>query len=128
MPRRPSPRCAAGRTREDALRSSDKPGHRLRRNVTIGTRRTSVSLEDHVWDGLTDVCRREGLGIDALCTAVDRHRSRSTMSSALRVFLLLYYRRLAVGLEERAPGHDGGDQLQAALDRLREAERELAGG
>lgn len=128
MPRRPPRPSAAGRTREDTLRSSDKPGHRLRRNVTIGARRTSVALEDHVWDGLTDVCRREGLGIDALCTAVDRHRARSTMSSALRVFLLLYYRGLAAGLEARAPGGDGGDHLQSALDRLCAAEREAATG
>lgn len=92
--------------------------------MTVGSRRTSVSLEDHVWDGLTDICRREGVGIDTLCTEVDRRRSRSSMSSALRVFLLLYFRALAEALGNR-PGdyrRDGGGNLEAALDRLRRDE------
>jgi predicted DNA-binding ribbon-helix-helix protein len=95
--------------------------------VTVGHRRTSVSLEDHVWDGLTDVCRREAIGIDTLCTAVDRRRSRSSMSSALRVFLLLYFRTLAEARQDRpdAARHDGGGHLEAALDRFRTEEAAL---
>lgn len=98
--------------------------------MTVGHRRTSVSLEDHVWDGLTDICRREAIGIDTLCTEVDRRRSRSSMSSALRVFLLLYFRALAEALQNRpeAAHHDGGGgNLQVALDRLRsdEARRDV---
>lgn len=97
--------------------------HRLRRNVTIDGRRTSISLEGHFWDGLLEICRREAIGIDALCTAIDRHRVRSSMSSSLRVYLLLYYRGLAERLAARpADGDRGGGFLQAALDRFHAAE------
>lgn len=95
--------------------------------MTVGHRRTSVSLEDHVWDGLTDICRREAIGIDTLCTAVDGRRSRSSMSSALRVLLLLYFRARAEALQDHpeAPRRDDGGHLQAALDRLRADEAGL---
>lgn len=92
--------------------------------MTIGSRRTSVSLEGHVWEGLLDICRREAIGIDALCTEVDRRRGRSSMSSSLRVFLLLYFRGVA-GILERRPAtgrRDGGGFLLAALDRFRVGE------
>jgi len=45
------------------------------------------------------------------------------MSSALRVFLLLYFRALSEHLQERPGGHDGGDHLAAALDRFHNEER-----
>ena len=108
---------------EGELSSNRNNGHRLRRNVTIDGRRTSISLEGHVWEGLIDICRREAIGIDTLCTAVDRHRIRSSMSSSLRVYLLLYFRGLAERLADRsAPGRLDGRFMQVALDRFRAAE------
>lgn len=65
---------------------------RQRKNIMIGPRRTSVSLEDRVWDGLVDICRREELSIDELCTRVNERRLASSLSSSLRVFQLTYFR------------------------------------
>ena len=110
---------------EAALTSDGKTRHRLRRNVTIGERRTSVSLEGHVWVGLSDICQREAIGIDALCTEVDRRRLRSSMSSSLRVFLLLYFRGLAEAIAECAASdrRDGPGHLNAALDAFSAGEQ-----
>ena len=119
-------RLATGRHRETEempLAAIDKSGHRLRRNVTLGGRRTSVCLEDHVWEGLGDICRREAIGIDALCTEISLRRVRSSMSSALRVFLLLYFRTLSEYLREHSGEPDGGDHLAAALTRFQTEER-----
>lgn len=113
--------------REEAdLSSQANRNQRKRRNVTIGGRRTSVSLEGHVWEGLLDVCRREAIGIDTLCTEVDRRRVRSSMSSSLRVFLLLYFRSMADGVDRRPADGDGAGTLDAALSMLRASEQ--AGG
>jgi len=92
--------------------------------VTIGSRRTSISLEGHVWEALIDVCHREAIGIDTLCTEVDRHRARSSMSSSLRIFLLLYFRSMAETLERRHAdgGRGDGGFLGTALDVLRASE------
>ena len=110
--------------------------NRQRRNVTLGSRRTSVSLEEQVWDGLTDICRREEVGLDELCTAVEIRRVDSSMSSALRVFLLTYFRHAAenlespsgawAGLGERPQASFPG-QLDATLDRFHAEQKSAAG-
>ena len=74
-------------------------GDRQRKNIMIGPRRTSVSLEDRVWDGLVDICRREELSIDDLCTRVNERRLASSLSSALRVFQLTYFRIIVENAE-----------------------------
>lgn len=110
--------------------------NRQRRNVTLGSRRTSVSLEEQVWEGLTDICRREEIGLDELCTAVEIRRVDSSMSSALRVFLLTYYRHAAELLEapqRSQPGLAQGPQasfpglLDAAMDRFHTEQKSAAG-
>jgi len=105
----------------------EKSRNRLRKNIMLGTRRTSVSLEDQVWDGLTEICRREEVSVDELCTEVEGRRVGSSMSSALRVFLMTYFRMLAEELEAReAPDGDaagiglsdvGQTPFPSALDR-----------
>ena len=45
------------------------------------------------------------------------------MSSALRVFLLLYFRTLSEYLREHSGEPDGGDHLAAALTRFQTEER-----
>lgn len=109
---------------EAELTTDGKTGHRLRRNVTIAGRRTSISLEGHVWEGLLDICRREAVGIDGLCTEIDRRRARSSLSSSLRVFLLLYFRGIAevIGDQPASGRHDGGGFLDAALAAFRAGE------
>ncbi|MGB1006716.1 MAG: ribbon-helix-helix domain-containing protein, partial [Thalassobaculaceae bacterium] len=74
---------------------------RSRRNIFIGDRRTSVSLEILVWEALVDVCRREEISLDEICTEVENRRLSSSMSSSLRMFLLIYYRYLLEVAETR---------------------------
>lgn len=110
--------------------------NRQRRNVTLGSRRTSVSLEDQVWEGLTEICRREEIGLDELCTAVEIRRVDSSMSSALRVFLLTYFRHAAELLESSSGPQSGlaqGPQaafpslLDAALERFHAEQKSAVG-
>jgi predicted DNA-binding ribbon-helix-helix protein len=112
----------------------EKSQNRQRKNVMLGERRTSVSLEDQVWDGLTEVCRREEISIDELCTRVEGLRIGSSMSSALRVFLMTYFRMLMEHLEEPMSGGTPGladrrapfpSALEAAFERF-QVEQEAA--
>ncbi len=108
---------------------------RQRRNITLGERRTSVSLETQIWNGLNDICRRESLSVDELCRAVEARRVSSSMSSALRVFLLTYFRYVIDVLEGRdAPPPGGGSggvrassTLAGALKRFHSEQRISAG-
>jgi len=62
------------------------------RNVLIDRHRTSMRLEPEMWDALTDIARREKISINCLCSLVSVHRRQSSLTSAMRVFVLAYYR------------------------------------
>jgi len=62
-----------------------------KRNVQIGDRRTSVTLEPQVWRILHDVAEKQNCSIHDLCTFInDRKNADSSLSSAIRVFLMSY--------------------------------------
>ena len=75
------------------------------RNVTLVDRRTSLRLEPAMWEALEEVCRREGLTIHELSTVVDARRSESTLTAAMRVFALDYFRRAATEAGHARAGH-----------------------
>jgi predicted DNA-binding ribbon-helix-helix protein len=74
------------------------------RNIVVAGRRTSMRLEPDMWRALADIAEREERSLHELCTMVHRLRRRSSLTSAVRVFILSYYRTLARDLE----GHGGG--------------------
>lgn len=85
---------------------------RLRKNVFVGPRRTSVSLEIQVWDALDDVCFREEVTLDEICSDINRRRLSSSMSSSLRMFLLIYYRYMAEVLQRQRRTRPSGGLAQ----------------
>lgn len=81
---------------------------RIRKNIMLDNRRTSISLEAAVWEGLVEICRREELSVDELCSEVARRCIASSLSSALRVFQLLYFRYLVHKNENTPASAQGG--------------------
>lgn len=92
-------------------------GTAIRKNISIDDRRTTIVLEQPVWDGLLDICRWEGLSLDALCEIIVRRRGASSMSSMLRTTLLEYYRVMAETPRESGE-MSAGRILNAALARI----------
>lgn len=69
----------------------------IRRSVQIGSRRTSVRLEQAMWDALDEIARRSGRSVSAVCQEIEKNRPpTATFASALRVYLLLHYRSMMV--------------------------------
>jgi predicted DNA-binding ribbon-helix-helix protein len=64
----------------------------LNRNVWVGRRRTSLRLEADMWQALEEVGGDSGLTIHELCTRIDDARRESSLTAAVRVFLLRYYK------------------------------------
>lgn len=89
------------------------PVERKRLNFIIEGRRTTVNLEAAVWEGLVSICRLEELSLDDLCESIAERRGPVSISSALRVAVLIYFRHMVE--RERA---NGGSPLTAALDRI----------
>ncbi len=70
-----------------------------KRSLTVAAHRTSISLEDAFWTGLRDIAALRGMTAAALVAEIDRNRGGANLSSAIRVFVLAFYReRAAVGM------------------------------
>lgn len=76
------------------------------KNILIEGRRTSVRLEPEMWVALKDIAAREKSTIHELCTLVFFcKRSKSTLTAAIRVFLMLYYKSATTEEGHEIAGH-----------------------
>lgn len=55
-------------------------------------RRTSIRLEAAFWDGLAEIASAEGVKVDVLTTRIAKNRATGTLTSAVRVFVLGWFR------------------------------------
>ena len=74
------------------------------RNIIVSGHRTSMRLERAMWDALFEVCRSERKTIHAICTHVDQMRDESSLTAALRVFIMTYFRLAATVVAAAAAG------------------------
>jgi predicted DNA-binding ribbon-helix-helix protein len=78
----------------------------VNRNITIDGRRTSIKLEPAMWDALADICRREGTTSSAICSGVcARKQEQTTLTAAVRVFIVAYFRVAATEDGHFKAGH-----------------------
>ncbi len=77
----------------------------VNRNVIAGGGRTSMRLEPELWEALIEICQREGRDVHALIRAVDAARHAGGRTSAVRVFVLSYFRAAATEAGHAAAGH-----------------------
>ncbi len=76
------------------------------RNITILGRRTSIRLEPEMWNSLNDIADREKCSIHDICGLVYTRKSQETsLTAAIRVFLVLYYRAAATESGHKQAGH-----------------------
>src|SRR4051812_35402689 len=98
-------------------------------NVTIAGHRTSFRLEPDMWIALKEIAAREHLSIHELCTRIDERREgETTLTAAVRSFMLGYYRAAATEEGHRRAQHGEGNPFGLAqfADSDRRAEREPA--
>jgi predicted DNA-binding ribbon-helix-helix protein len=67
----------------------------VKRSVIIDGHKTSMSLEDEFWQGLKTIAAGRHMPIAELVHQIDRERRHGNLSSAVRLFVLEYYRNLA---------------------------------
>ena len=60
----------------------------VKRSVTLGGHKTSVTLEDEFWDALRAIADRDNTTVAWLVGQINRTRNNSNLSSAIRVFVL----------------------------------------
>ena len=58
-----------------------------------------------MWEALNEIVAREGQSLTALVTRIDDERSSSSLTSAIRVHILSYFRAAATEEGHRRSGH-----------------------
>lgn len=82
------------------------------RNITVLGRRTSVRLEPEMWRALREISRREGCKIHDICSLINLRKKKDTsLTAAIRVFLMLYYRAAATEEGHIRAGHGNIEKM-----------------
>ena len=77
----------------------------LSRNVTVNGRRTSLRLERLMWEALGEIVRREDTSSNELVTRIAERRAASSLTAAVRVFIVSYFRAAATDEGHAGAGH-----------------------
>jgi predicted DNA-binding ribbon-helix-helix protein len=64
----------------------------IKRSIVVAGHKTSVSLEDAFWNGLKEIANRRQVNLSDLVAGIDSQRQHGNLSSALRLFVLEFYR------------------------------------
>jgi predicted DNA-binding ribbon-helix-helix protein len=69
------------------------PSANRKRSVKLDGRKTSLGLEDGFWNALKEIAAAQNTSANQLILRVARDRKDNILSSAIRLFVLDYYRR-----------------------------------
>jgi predicted DNA-binding ribbon-helix-helix protein len=77
----------------------------VKRSIVIAGHKTSVSLEDAFWRGLKEIAARRNMTLSDLVASIDAERRHGNLSSAIRLFVLDYYRALSASAPTEPKNH-----------------------
>lgn len=89
----------------------------VKRSIVIAGHKTSVSLEDAFWNGLKEIAVSRNVALSDLVSSIDKERKHGNLSSAIRLFVLDYYR----GQNNHATETDDDSSSSEHLHRPRHA-------
>ena len=67
----------------------------VKRSIFLASHKTSVSLEDDFWTALKEIAGDRHVTLSELIGGINAQRQHGNLSSALRLFVLEYYRSKA---------------------------------
>lgn len=83
------------------------------RNITVMGRRTSVRLEPEMWMALREISKREQCSIHDICTLIGVRKNENTsLTAAIRVFLMLYFRAATTEEGHRKAAHGNFEKMK----------------
>ena len=77
----------------------------INRNVVAVRGRTSMRLEPELWDALQEICERENTSIGKLIREIENGGHAGGRTSAVRVFVVEYFRAAATDQGHLSAGH-----------------------
>ncbi len=101
----------------DDSTSGEAKSSLISRNITVMGRRTSVRLEPEMWNALKEIAKREKCTIHDICSLIHvRKGKHSSLTAAIRVFLMLYFRSAATEEGHIRAGHG---RFESMIERAR---------
>lgn len=92
---------------------SENKSSLVSRNITVLGKRTSVRLEPEMWRELKGISARERCSIHDLCSLISLRKGKKTsLTAAIRVFLMLYYRAAATDEGHVKAGHGNFENMK----------------
>ena len=86
------------------------------KNITVNGKRTSIRLENLMWDSFHEIAAREKLTIHQLATEISNRTSDDTsLTASIRLFIMLYFKAAATNRGHALAGHG---TLKKRLNRL----------
>jgi predicted DNA-binding ribbon-helix-helix protein len=90
----------------------------VKRSIVIAGHKTSVSLEDAFWNGLKEIAANRDTPLSDLVAAIDSARQHGNLSSAIRLYVLGFYRDRFVEHEKRGRTRDMLTAAPSAKQRV----------
>jgi len=72
----------------------------VKRSIVVAGHKTSVSLEEAFWNGMKEISGLRNMTLSELVGEIDGSRQQGNLSSAIRLFVLDYFKNRAM------PSHD----------------------
>ena len=82
----------------------------VKRSIVIAGHKTSVSLEDGFWKSLKEIAGERHVTLSELVASIDTDRQYGNLSSAIRLFVLDFYRNQ---LSDDKDGRDEAHEIVA---------------
>ena len=74
-----------------------------KRNIIIGSRRTSIQLETYFWHHLDIIVDQEQLNLNLLCYELHTRRNDYAMAQSLRLFIVMYFKEKTEAMAKSHP-------------------------
>ena len=68
----------------------------VKRSIVVAGHKTSVSLEEAFWNGMKEISGLRNMTLSELVGEIDSNRQQGNLSSAIRLFVLDYFRSRAI--------------------------------
>ncbi len=83
------------------------------KNITVNGKRTSIRLEPEMWGELKNIAKREKCSIHDICSLINARKNENTsLTAAIRVFLMLYFRAAATENGHEKAGHGSFENMK----------------
>ena len=69
----------------------------VKRSIVVAGHKTSVSLEEAFWTSMKEISASRDMTLSDLVSEIDKGRNQGNLSSAIRLFVLDYFRTRANG-------------------------------